>query len=224
MTPSQTASSSETHEYRERSQKQTFLSIFFILTLALMAMPFLTTFNDVLTRLIMKFDAYRVIEDVVVPAEVRMVGVILLPLGLQPAILGEYLALQGKDGLPFLIEIVWNCVGWQSLLFFLLTGWIGLQGDRYTRGSKLKAWLIGLLGTFLVNLFRIAFVALVAYFFGQFPAILFHDYGSTLFVILWLFAYWWFAYAYVLEPKSRDEAGRGQGRGWFKRLSGRSSN
>ena len=195
--------------------KQTFIYIFLILVLVLMAMPFITTFNDLLTRAVMSLKAYRLIQDFIVPWEVRMVGVILYPLGFNPAILGDYLAIGGPSTgslqaggqagqVPFLVEITWNCIGWQSLVFFLLTAWVGLQGNRYTGGSKLKAWTIGFLGTFLVNIFRIAVVALIAYYFGQNVAIIFHDYGSTLAVIGWLFIFWWFSYSYVLEESKKD--------------------
>lgn len=183
-----------------RSQKETFLYIFLILVMVLMGMPFITTFNDMLTRIVMSFDAYRLIQDFVIPWEVRMVGVILYPFGFKPQIMGEYLAIGDKT--PFLIEVAWNCVGWQSLLFFILTGWVGLQGDRYSNLSKIKAWTMGLLGTFLVNLLRIAIVALVAYYFGQQVALIFHDYGSTLAIIAWLFFFWWFSYKFILEEKS----------------------
>ena len=184
-------------------QKKTFIYIFLILVFVLMFMPFVTTFNDILTRVVMNLDAYKFIQNYVVPWEIRMVGVILYPFGFQPAVVGEYLAI-GKEQ-PFLIEIAWNCVGWQSLLFFVLTSWIGLQGDRYTNLSKVKAWLIGFLGTFLVNLGRIAFVVIIAFYFGQNVAIIFHDYGSTLAVLGWLFIYWWFSYSFVLA--SREGSG-----------------
>jgi len=179
-------------------EKEIFIFIFLILVLVLMVMPFITTFNDLLTRLVMRLDFYRVIQNVIVPWEIKMVGVILLPFGFKPAIIGEYLAIT-RGGNPFLIEIVWNCIGWQSLLFFLITAFVGLQGDKYTNFSKFKALVIGLLGTFLVNLFRIAFVVLVAYWFGQNVAIIFHDYGSTLAVLAWLFFFWYFSYSFVLE-------------------------
>ncbi|OGY18986.1 MAG: hypothetical protein A2786_00930 [Candidatus Chisholmbacteria bacterium RIFCSPHIGHO2_01_FULL_52_32] len=190
-------------------EKETFIWIFIILVVVLVFMPFVTTFNDVLTRIVMSLDGYKVIQDYVVPWEVRMVGVILWPLGLKPGVVGEYLAIGGGPSTPFsrsgqsqlLVEIAWNCIGWQSLLFFVITSWVGLQGDRYTDLSKVKAWMIGFLGTFLVNLFRIAAVVLIAYAFGQSVAIVFHDYGSTLAVLAWLFFFWWFSYAYVLEEK-----------------------
>lgn len=180
--------------------KKTFRFLLILLALSLMLLPLITTLDHFLTRLVMSLDAYRVIQNYVVPWEVRMVGVLLYPFGFKPQVVGEYLAI-GRNQ-PFLIEIAWNCIGWQSLLFFLLTAWVGFQGDRYTNFSKVKAWLIGFLGTFLVNLFRIALVALSAYYFGQNVAIIFHDYGSTLAVIGWLFGFWWFSYSFVLEEKT----------------------
>lgn len=184
------------------NQKQTFIYIFLILVLVLMAMPFVSTFNDILTRLVMSLDAYRIIQDYIVPWEVRMVGVILYPFGFKPAIVGEYLAIGKAE--PFLIEIAWNCIGWQSLLFFIITAFVGLQGDKYTNLSKFKALVIGFLGTFLVNLFRIAVVTVIAFYFGQNIAIIFHDYGSTLAVLAWLFFFWWFSYSFVLEERRSD--------------------
>lgn len=182
------------------SQKHTFTNIFLILVLVLVFMPFVTTFNDLLTRAVMALDGYRFIQNVIVPWEARMVGVILWPFGLRPAIMGEYLALTAGPQ-PFLIEIIWNCIGWQSLLFFIITAFVGLQGDRYTNYSKAKALVIGFLGTFLVNLFRIAGVAIAAYFLGQTTATIIHDYASTLIVIAWLFFFWWFSYSFVLEER-----------------------
>lgn len=180
--------------------KKPFLTILFITVLVLLLMPFFTTFNDLLTRLIMRLDFYKVIQNVIVPWEVRMVGVILLPFGFKPAIVGEYLAITGR-GQPLLIEIIWNCVGWQSILFFLITLLVGLQGDQYTNFSKAKAFLTGLLGTFLINLLRIVVVVLVTYYFGQNVGIIFHDYGSTLAILVWLGFFWWFSYSFVLEEK-----------------------
>jgi len=193
----------ESRLMRASWQKQTFTTIFIVLALTLVFMPFITTFNDLLTRAMMSLNGYRFIREVIVPWEVRMVGVVLLPFGFKPAIFGEYLAIQ-KGEMPFLVEIVWNCIGWQSLLFFVITAFVGLQGDQYTNFSKLKALMIGLLGTFLVNLFRIAAVALVAYYLGQNVAIVFHDYGSTLAVLAWLFFFWWFSYSFVLEERRKN--------------------
>lgn len=182
--------------------KNTFVTLFLILVLVLIFMPFLATFNDILTRIVINLRGYWFIREVIVPFEVRMVAVILAAMGFDVAVTREYVILGQTQ--PFLTEIVWNCIGWQSLLFFIITAFIGLQGDRYTNLSKLKAAIIGAFGTFLVNILRIVVVVLAAYFFGQFPATIIHDYGSLLAVILWLFGFWWFSYSFVLEEQRND--------------------
>lgn len=178
--------------------------VFLLIIAALLFLPLMTLFNDVLTTIVKNLDAYRVIEQYVVPWEMRMAAVLLYAGGFEPKIVGTYLALGTKD--PLLVEIAWNCVGWQSLLFFILTGWVGLQGDRYTGGSKMKAFTIGLLGTFLVNIFRITIVILAAIYFGQTIAEVVHQFGSILAILIWLIFFWWFTYQFVLEETGESEA------------------
>src|SRR3989344_2889643 len=120
--------------------KDTFLALFLILVLVLLFMPFLATFNDLLTRLVINLRGYAFIREVIVPFEVRMVAVVLSAMGFNVGVTREYVVLGNST--PFLAEIVWNCICWQSLLFFIITAFIGLQGDRYTNSSKLKAFLI----------------------------------------------------------------------------------
>lgn len=156
------------------------------------------TFNDLLTRIVMNLDVYKYVQTYLVPAIIRMVGVLLLPLGLKPVVAGQYLSISGRRE-PLLIEIAWNCIGWQSLLFFLLTGWVGLQGDKYSLFSKIHCWLIGFLGTFIINILRITLVVLTAFYLGNTAASLVHEYLANIAVIGWLFFFWWFAYKFVLE-------------------------
>ena len=181
--------------------KDTFVTLFLILTLVLVFMPFLATFNDILTRIVINLRGYSFIRDYIVPTEVRMVAVVLAGVGFDVAVTKEYVVLGNTQTQPFIAEIVWNCIGWQSLLFFIITAFVGLQGDKYTNLSKFKALVIGALGTFLVNIFRIVAVVLIAFYFGQYPAIIVHDYGSILAVIFWLFFFWWFTYQFVLEER-----------------------
>jgi exosortase/archaeosortase family protein len=104
-----------------------------------------------------------------------------------------------KGGLFLPVYISWNCVGWQSFVLYVVTLVTGMQGP-FTRASKAEAMVVGFLGTFLVNLLRIASVAVVAYHFGTLPAQIYHDYGGTLIILAWLFAYWWFSHGWLLEP------------------------
>lgn len=185
------------------SEKKTFATLLIILAVVLMLLPFFTTFNDILTRLVMRFEGYHFIQDKVVPVEIKMVAATAGFFGVKAGTLGEYLALE-KEGRPFLVEIAWNCVGWQSLVILAASFLTGLFGN-YTKWSKAQVIIAGVSGTFLMNIIRITIVALFAYFFGQFPAIIFHDYGSIIITILWLIFFWWFAFAYILESKEKKE-------------------
>ena len=186
--------------------KDTFVVLFLILVLALMFFPLMATFNDILTRIVINLKGYWFIREVIVPFEVRLTAVILAALGVEVAVTREYVVLSGSSQ-PFIAEIVWNCIGWQSVLFFAITAFIGLQGDKYTNLSKFKAFLIGALGTFWINILRIVAVIFVAYNFGQLTATVVHDYGSLLAVIGWLFFFWWFSFNFVLEERNPDLKG-----------------
>ena len=197
-------------------EKATFQVIFLSLAVLLIFLPFITTFNEFLTKIVEKFYVYTVIQDYVVPYLSRLVGVLILPFGFHVMATNSGLFLAEKS---LFIDIAWNCVGWQSLILIIITLVAGLQG-QYTRFSKGQVILIGLLGTFLFNILRITSVVLFAVYFGYFPAVIFHDYFSNLLIVLWLFFFWWFSYAYVLmvvQPENPsfgrkgDSAGNKQG-------------
>jgi exosortase/archaeosortase family protein len=128
-----------------------------------------------------------------------MVGVMLLPFGYKPMVIGQYLSLNGLKS-PLLVEIAWNCIGWQSFIILLLTLLPGLSGN-FSPVSKFKAAIVGVLGTFLLNLIRISVVLIIVFHLGSAPALLFHDYAGSFLSILWLFIFWWFSYQYILEEK-----------------------
>jgi exosortase/archaeosortase family protein len=88
-------------------------------------------------------------------------------------------------------------VGWQSFILFGITLITGLQG-RIPRRRKLQVIAVGLLGTFWMNLLRMSSVAMVAYFFGRLPAVIFHDYGGTLIILVWLVVFWYALFNYFL--------------------------
>ena len=180
-------------------QKATFSAIFGFLVVLLMILPFVITFNEFLTTLVMKIPLYRAIQELLVPHLVRMVGVILSFLGIGVGVSGDtiYLAAGAKNVAAY---ISWNCVGWQSMLLLGLTLLTGLQGE-HSFTSRLKTIILGFLGTFLVNVLRITIVAVFAFYFGRLPATIFHDYFSTLLIIVWFFFFWWFSYSFVLEGK-----------------------
>ncbi|MFH1485514.1 MAG: hypothetical protein ABIH46_05540 [Chloroflexota bacterium] len=182
--------------------RPTFQLLLLITAVTLVMLPFVTTFNEFLTAVVMWTGLNSILQNWVVPTEARLVAPFLQLFGLNTAVTPNGLLLtKGADSL--VVNISWNCVGWQSFILFAITVITGTQGP-YTLGSKFHTVLLGILGTLLLNLFRIATVALVGFFFGRTPAIIYHDYGSTLMVLGWLALFWWITHRYLLEPDDSD--------------------
>jgi len=174
-------------------------NLLLILIFVLMSLPLFTTFNELLTKVAEKTGVYTFLSKNIVPFETRAVSLILKPLGIdsKPTISHLYIS---RNGIDTAIFFSWNCLGWQSAILLLLTLVTGLAGN-YSISSKTETVLLGLTGTFLINLIRISVVVVVAYYFGQLPATVVHDYGGTLFTMFWFFWYWYFSYRYILEEK-----------------------
>jgi len=178
-------------------EKRTFTLIFALLAVLLAILPFLVSFNEILTHLVEKFRLYMWVQERIVPLEVKMVGVLVSPLGI------KYLAHpNGMTVNDTYAQMTWNCLGWQSLLLFLISLLAGLRGG-YTLISKIEAVLIGLLGTFFVNLFRLVLITILLAYSRPLFAVVYHDYLAAIVTIIWLFGFWWFSYSYVLEEKNR---------------------
>jgi exosortase/archaeosortase family protein len=178
-------------------EKRTFSLIFALLAVFLAVLPFLVTFNETLTHLVERFRLYMWVQERVVPLEVKMVGILVKPVGI------NYLEHQnGMTVNGIYAGMTWNCIGWQSLFLFAITLCFGLRGN-YTLSSKIETVVIGLLGTFLVNLLRLVFIVLLLSFSRPIFAVVYHDYLAAVVTILWLFIFWWFAYSFVLEEKEK---------------------
>lgn len=74
-----------------------------------------------------------------------------------------------------------------SAVMLLLTLITGLSGST-SWDKKLEILLLGS-GTFLINIIRISVVVIIAFYFGQLAATIVHDYGGTLFTIIWFFIF-----------------------------------
>jgi len=178
-------------------EKRTFGIIFALLAVFLAILPFVVTFNETLTHLVERFQLYMWVQERIVPLEVKMVGVLVSPLGIR------YLAHQnGMTVNGIYAGMTWNCIGWQSLLLLIITLVVGLRGN-YTLISQIETILIGLLGTFFVNLGRLVFVVILLVYSRPLFAVVYHDYLAAIVTIIWLFGFWWFSYSFVLEEKEK---------------------
>ena len=172
--------------------------------IAFVVLPFMTSFNELLTKIVESLHFVNAIQSIAAPFVVKTLAVLLRALSVPVAVDGSHLYLTG-GWMPVKIYISWNCIGWQSFILFAFTMVTGLQG-RYTRRSKLMTILFGLEGTILVNIVRILIPTLLAYFAGYVPAIIFHDYMGTLLTLIWIAGFWSYAFGEILVKKDQEEA------------------
>lgn len=181
-------------------QKGVFKIIFALLAIMVAILPFLVSFNDILTRLVEKIGLYLWIQEKIVPWEIRMVGVLIRPLGINFIAHPEGFTVNGAYA-----KLSWNCIGWQSLFLFLITLPFGFKGGSYTLISQIETFFIGILGTFLINLGRMAFTVVLLVVSRPLFAVVFHDYLAATITVIWLLGFWWFSYAFILMPKTADK-------------------
>ena len=157
-------------------------------------------FNDVLTRLILSFKLYVYLEEIIVPFEVKVVGYVVRSFRV------DYIPTpKGMIANGVKIRMSWNCLGWQSLVLFLISVVIGLKGASFTVFSKIEVIIIGLVGIFWINILRISLTVLLAAYLMDAFRLVVHDYLAAIVTILWLFFFWWFSYSFVLEEKKIKE-------------------
>ena len=181
------------------------LTLLAALCALLMLLPLVTTFDELLTAWAMQLGANNPLQAIV-PGEARMVVGLLGLAGIHAAASGSHLVVWDSGGAMHTLFISWNCIGWQSLVLLGVSLLSGLRGSHPIE-ARVQVIVIGVAGTMLLNLLRVAAVAAIAATIGVTPAVLFHDYGGTLLLVAWLFAFWLIAYrwlvpdpAFALEP------------------------
>jgi exosortase/archaeosortase family protein len=182
------------------------LTLLAILCALLMLLPLVTTFDDFLTTWALQFGANNPLQAIV-PVEARMVVGLLGLVGIHAAASGSHLVVWDSAGAMHTLFISWNCIGWQSLVLLGVSFISGLRG-RHPLEARIQVIVIGVAGTMLLNLVRVAVVAGIAATVGVTPAVLFHDYGGTILVVAFLFGFWIFAQRWILgtEPSGEQEA------------------
>ncbi len=181
------------------------ITVFILFSVMLLVLPFWTSFQDLLTRLVMNIGWYRYLQEIVVPYELRVVGTLLTFAGLPLRVGKAYVEWTAQGGENVALYLIWNRVGWQTVVLLFVTFISGLSG-KHTLSSKLETFGIGLLGTYLVNIVRIILVILVYFFGGRPLGSIFHDYFSGVITFVWLLFFWWFVYGFVLEERGEESA------------------
>jgi len=169
----------------------------------LMLLPLVTTFDDLLTTWALRLGANNPLQTIV-PVEARMVVGLLGLVGIHAAASGSHLVVWDGSGAMHTLYISWNCIGWQSLILLAVSFLSGLRG-RHPLEARAQVIVIGVAGTLMLNLLRVAAVAAIAATVGVTPAVLFHDYGGTLLVVGFLFVFWIFVQRWILGDAPSDE-------------------
>ena len=179
-------------------QKKVFVYLFLGFSLILVVLPFLVSANEILTRVVERNLLYIWIQEIIVPLEAKMMGAVLIPFGYKFSFspTNSTIVVNGIN-----MGITWNCLGWQSFLLLLVTFLVGF-GNRYRWFSIILAVGIGILGTFWLNILRMIFTVVLAVHMPAVFRFVFHDYLAAITTIIWLFAFWWFVYSFVLDAKS----------------------
>jgi exosortase/archaeosortase family protein len=179
------------------------MTLIAIVCALLMLLPFVTTFDDLLTSWALALGANNPLQSIV-PIESRMVVGLLGVVGVHAAASGSHLVIWDSAGAMHTLFISWNCIGWQSLILLGVSFFSGLRRQQSLE-ARAQVVLIGVAGTMLLNLTRVAVVAAIAATLGQTPAVLFHDYGGTIIVVVWLFAFWIFVQRFILAAPVAEE-------------------
>lgn len=188
---------------KRRDRDNLNLTLLAVVCALLMVMPLVTTFDDLLTTWAMHLGADNPLQAIV-PVEARMVVGLLGLAGIHAAASESHLVIWDGGGVMHTLFISWNCIGWQSLVLLGVSFLSGLRG-RHPIEARVQVIVIGVAGTMLLNLLRVAAVATIAATIGVTPAVLFHDYGGTILTIAFLFVFWVFVQRWILGSTPSDE-------------------
>ncbi len=168
-----------------------------------MVLPAIVTFSSMLTSLFNSMGWYVWLQKWAVPWQSRLVAVMVKPLGINSYVTNSIdisMIIKKWNGQMLPVVLEWNCLGWQSMIMLLITLISGLSG-KYSFYSRVETIVFGIVGTFLSNLFRMAIIVSLAYYWSSFAAIIVHDYFAMFVAVGWMIFFWWFSYGYILEEK-----------------------
>jgi exosortase/archaeosortase family protein len=175
---------------RDKWERRSIAVLLISASLILVTLPFYITFNEFLTSIVKSIGLWWVIDTYISPIIASMTSSILQLMNIKAFVSGSVIYL-ANPGEGVALYIAWNCIGWQSLVVFSAISYLALRDVDMSRLEKIVMIALGLEGTILVNVVRIALVGLVAVYFGKIQAIVFHDYFGTLISFAWLLGFWY---------------------------------
>src|SRR3989454_5905614 len=184
---------------RTRQRDDVNLTLIALACALLMVLPLVTTFDELLTSWAMRLGADNPLQAIV-PVEARMVVSLLGLVGIHAAASGSHLVVWDSAGSMHTLFISWNCIGWQSLILFGVSLISGLRGG-HTLESRAQVLCIGLAGTMLLDLLRVAALGGVAADRGGGPAVPVPHFGGADPFVRLFFRFWTFAQRWILPSQ-----------------------
>lgn len=184
-------------------QKNTIKTILFSTVIFLMFLPLLATLSSFMTHSLDNSGWYEPIEKHLVPFESKLVRTVLGFVGIDTRTsydLSRYQFFMLKGDEAIEVDLAWNCLGWQSMLIFVISIVAGLR-KKFSNISRLESIMFGFFGTLLINIFRMSTIAAGSYYLSNIFVLIIHDYLAVVISTMWLMFFWWFSYRYVLEEK-----------------------
>ena len=86
-------------------------------------------------------------------------------------------------------DVAWPCAGVHSLLLFTLITLVFFKKTTIQRERKIIFFLIGAVGTYLTNIFRIASYFTISIHYGSEAGLVFHNSYGELYFIAWMLLY-----------------------------------
>lgn len=163
--------------FKVSALKEAFAPVFLLLaasaatTISHWAEPHFSFFLPFLTRLIVAILNFLGIEAIVLNPQYANVIIMFTPRGHSASI------------------ITWACIGFESALTFAILLVIVLWEEPGRLKTKTLWSIVGLIGTMLLNIFRLTLVLVAKYFFGRETSATVHSYIGYILFIVWITAF-----------------------------------
>jgi len=170
---------------------------------AILLTPLTNALESALTQLAITLGLDVFIKEILLPVTTRVVAVVLKALGFNVTVINFSKLLLERGGSVKGVGLLWNCVGWQTLIFFLIVLIVLLCGS-YTSKSKIVCSVMGFDLVLFAGLLRILLVTVIDFYLAQGVAFFFRDYMGTIFVLAWVLFFCYLSYRYILERKPME--------------------
>lgn len=171
-----------------------------LLVYILIILPVVLTFNEMLTQVVEKNTLYVLMQKKIVPFEVWLVGMIVKPF------VTSYIPVSGGMIVNNIqMAVTWNCLGWQSVLLFMISSLITFLNFKVSNLLKIELIFVGLFGIFWVNILRIVFTVVLAIYSMPVFRIVYHDILSAFVTIVYILIFWRFNYTYIIHPLDNEQ-------------------